>query len=172
LNDQQAPQLDKATKDQLVALLPRLRRFCMALTRSAEAGDDLAQSTIERALSRINQWHEGTRLDSWMFRIAQNINIDQARAQKTRGVSVDIDELASVSGEDGRDVVESRNALAKARAAMAKLPDDQRTLIALVAIDGQSYKDAAAILDIPIGTVMSRLARARAAIAVEMGSRA
>jgi RNA polymerase sigma-70 factor, ECF subfamily len=172
LNDQQAPQLDKATRDQLVALLPRLRRFCMALTRSAEAGDDLAQSTIERALSRINQWHEGTRLDSWMFRIAQNINIDQARAQKTRGVSVDIDELASVSGEDGRDVVESRNALAKARAAMAKLPDDQRTLIALVAIDGQSYKDAAAILDIPIGTVMSRLARARAAIAVEMGSRA
>jgi RNA polymerase sigma-70 factor, ECF subfamily len=171
LNDQQAPQLDKATRDQLVALLPRLRRFCMALTRSAEAGDDLAQSTIERALSRINQWHEGTRLDSWMFRIAQNINIDQARAQKTRGVSVDIDELASVSGEDGRDVVESRNALGKAQAAMAKLPDDQRTLIALVAIDGQSYKDAAAILDIPIGTVMSRLARARAAIAVEMGSR-
>jgi RNA polymerase sigma-70 factor, ECF subfamily len=171
LNDQQAPQLDKATRDQLVALLPRLRRFCMALTRSAEAGDDLAQSTIERALSRINQWHEGTRLDSWMFRIAQNINIDQARAQKTRGVSVDIDELASVSGEDGRDVVESRNALAKAQAAMAKLPDDQRMLIALVAIDGQSYKDAAAILDIPIGTVMSRLARARTAIAAEMGSR-
>jgi RNA polymerase sigma-70 factor, ECF subfamily len=172
LNDRDAPQLNRATRDQLVALLPRLRRFCLALARSADAGDDLAQMTIERALSRIGQWNEGTRLDSWMFRIAQNINIDQARAQKVRGISVDIDELASVSGEDGRDVVETRDALAKAQTAMARLPDDQRALMALVVIDGQSYKEAAAILDIPIGTVMSRIARARASITSAVGARA
>jgi RNA polymerase sigma-70 factor, ECF subfamily len=170
LNDREAPALDMATRDQLVALLPRLRRFCMALTRSAEAGDDLTQATIERALSRIDQWNAGTRLDSWMFRIAQNINIDQARALKTRGVSVDVDTLADVSGEDGRAIVEVRDALSRAQAAMARLPDDQRALMALVVIDGQSYKEAAETLDIPIGTVMSRIARARASIAASMGA--
>ena len=170
MNDREAPALDMATRDQLVALLPRLRRFCMALTRSAEAGDDLTQATIERALSRIDQWNAGTRLDSWMFRIAQNINIDQARALKTRGVSVDVDALADVSGEDGREIVEARDALSRAQAAMARLPDDQRALMALVVIDGQSYKEAAATLDIPIGTVMSRIARARASIAASMGA--
>ena len=169
MNNREAPALDTATRDQLVALLPRLRRFCMALTRSAEAGDDLTQSTIERALSRIDQWNTGTRLDSWMFRIAQNINIDQARALKTRGVSVDVDALASVSGDDGRAITETRDALARAQGAMARLPDDQRALMALVVIEGQSYKDAAATLDIPIGTVMSRIARARATIAASMG---
>lgn len=172
MNDQGAPRLSKSTRDQLVALLPRLRSFCMALARSADAGDDLAQATVERALSRIDQWHEGTRLDSWMYRIAQNISIDQARALKVRGVRADVDELATIAGEDGRDVVEARDALARAQAALAKLPDDQRALMALVVIDGQSYKDAAEILDIPIGTVMSRLARARAAIAASMGPRA
>lgn len=149
----------------MIALLPRLRRFCTAITRSAELGDDLTQATIERALSRIDQWSDGTKLDSWMFRIAQNINIDQARSRKTRGISVDIDVLDTVTGDDGRDIVEARDGLARVQAAMAKLPEDQRALLALVAIDGQSYKEAADILDIPIGTVMSRISRARATLA-------
>lgn len=151
-------------RDQMVALLPRLRRFCMALTRSADAGDDLAQSTIERALSRIDQWQQGSKLDSWMFRIAQNIFLDEVRASKRRGTQVDVDALEMVAGDDGRDIAESRSELARARRAIAALPDDQRALVALVVIDGQSYKEAAAILDIPIGTVMSRIARARQSI--------
>lgn len=145
----------------MVALLPRLRRFCHARTRSVEAGDDLTQSTIERALSRIEQWQPGTRLDSWMFRIAQNISIDEGRARTRRGVHIDVDALAGATGEDGRRVVEDRSDLARVRQAIAALPDDQRTLVALVIIDGQSYKEAAAIVDVPIGTVMSRLSRAR-----------
>jgi RNA polymerase sigma-70 factor (ECF subfamily) len=169
LSDPEKPVLEPATRQQLVALLPRLRRFCMALTRSPDAGDDLAQSTLERALSRIDQWQQGTRLDSWVFRIAKNINIDEARAKAVRGVAVDVDALDSVAGDDGRTIVESRDALARAQAAMALLPDDQRTLMALVVVDGQSYKEAATILDIPIGTVMSRIARARASIAATMG---
>jgi RNA polymerase sigma-70 factor, ECF subfamily len=172
LSDPEKPVLDPATRQQLVALLPRLRRFCMALTRSPDAGDDLAQSTLERALSRIDQWQLGTRLDSWVFRIARNINIDQARANAVRGVTVDVDALETVAGDDGRIIVESRDALARAQAAMAQLPDDQRALMALVVIDGQSYKEAAAILDIPMGTVMSRIARARATIAAKMGASA
>jgi RNA polymerase sigma-70 factor, ECF subfamily len=152
-------------RDEIVALVPRLRRFCMALTRSADGGDDLAQSTIERALSRIDQWQPGTRLDSWMFRIAQNIFIDEVRASKRRGTTVDVDALEMVVGDDGRRITEGRSDVARARAAIEALPDDQRSLIALVVIDGQSYKEAAAILDIPIGTVMSRIARARQSIA-------
>jgi RNA polymerase sigma-70 factor, ECF subfamily len=164
LSDHDLPTTRKLVREEIVALLPRLRRFCLALTRSADAGDDLTQSTIERALSRIDQWQDETRLDSWMFRIAQNIFIDEIRARKRRGVQVDVDMLDAVQGDDGRQILESRSDLERARQAINALSDDQRALVALVIIDGQSYKQAAEILDIPIGTVMSRIARARQAI--------
>jgi RNA polymerase sigma-70 factor, ECF subfamily len=162
------PELQEA-RDQIIALLPRLRRFCMALSGSADAGDDLTQSTIERALERLEQYQQGTRLDSWMFRIAQNINIDAARSRARRGTQVDVEALDTVMGDDGRQVVEGRSALAKAQAAMAALPEEQRTLMALVVIDGQSYKQASEMLGIPIGTVMSRIARARQSIGFALG---
>jgi RNA polymerase sigma-70 factor, ECF subfamily len=155
-------------RDQIVAHLPRLRRFCMVLAGNADAGDDLMQATVERALKRQDQWLQGTRLDSWMFKIAQNIRIDQARAIKVRGVQIDVEEAVSLTGDDGRAIVEGRSELAKAQAALATLPEDQRALMALVVFDGQSYKEAAEILDIPIGTVRSRLARARRAIDIHM----
>ncbi len=122
------------------------------------------QATVERALSRSDQWREGSRVDSWMYRIAQNLNIDAARARRSRGVAVDMDAIAERAGEDGRVTVEQRSELAAAVDAMSHLSDDQRALIALVVVDGRSYKEAAEILDIPIGSVMSRLARARQAI--------
>jgi RNA polymerase sigma-70 factor (ECF subfamily) len=151
-------------RDEIVALVPRLRRFCLALTHSADAGDDLAQSTIERALSRIDQWQKGTRIDNWMFKIAQNLFIDGIRSSKRRGTHVDVDALVDLEGEDGRRIAEARSDLARARLAIAALPDEQRALVALVIVDGRSYKEAASILDIPIGTVMSRIARARQSI--------
>lgn len=151
-------------RSEIVAILPRLRRFCMAIARNGDAGDDLCQATIERALSRADQFEQGTRLDSWMYRIAQNIMIDTARRTRTRGVEVEVDEAFGLIGEDGLHVVERRSDLARAKAAMEGLPDDQRTLMALVVLDGMSYKDAAETLEIPIGTVMSRIARARRAI--------
>jgi RNA polymerase sigma-70 factor, ECF subfamily len=162
--DNHAPQV----RDQLITLLPRLRRFCMAIAKSADAGDDLLQATVERALTRFDQYQEGTRLDSWLFRIAQNIHIDVLRSKARRGIAVDIDDVPNIAGDDGVQIVEGRSDLAKARDAMAALPDDQRALMALIVIDGQSYKQAAEILDIPIGTVMSRLARARRAIDLYM----
>lgn len=148
----------------IVALLPRLRRFCAALTRNGDAGDDLCQATIERALERADQFEPGTRLDSWMYRIARNILIDSVRRRQTRGSEIDIDGAFDIAGDDGVAIVEGRSELARAEVAMARLPAEQRSLIALVAIDGQSYRDAADILEIPIGTVMSRLARARRSI--------
>jgi RNA polymerase sigma-70 factor, ECF subfamily len=155
---------DADFRTQIVALLPRLRRFCAALTRNGDAGDDLCQATIERALTRADQFEPGTRLDSWMYRIARNLQIDMVRRRQTRGTEIDIDDTFDIAGDDGLATVEGRSDLARAEAAMASLPEEQRALIALVVIDGQSYKEAAEVLDIPIGTVMSRIARARRAI--------
>ena len=146
---------------QIVDLLPRLRRFAYALTGEKDRGDDLVQETCVRALSRLDQWEHGTRLDSWMYRIAQNIWYDRIRALKVRGEVVDIDTAHELPGDDGRNVTEGRITLNEVSAAISKLPPDQKILIALVCIDGLSYKQAAEILQVPIGTIMSRLARAR-----------
>ena len=148
-------------RSRMVELLPRLRRFAVALTGDIDQGDDLVQETCMRALSRVDQWQPGTRLDSWMYRIAQNLWLDRMRARKVRGVQVDVEAAEALSGPNGRDVVESRLTLQAVNAAMAYLPEDQRVLIALVCIDGLSYKEAAELTQTPIGTVMSRLARAR-----------
>ena len=99
-----------------------------------------------------------------MYRIAQNILIDRARRKKTRGHEIEIDDALALVGDDGVQIVEGRSDLAHARAAMAALPDDQRTLMAIVVLDGKSYREAADILGIPMGTVMSRIARARRSI--------
>jgi RNA polymerase sigma-70 factor (ECF subfamily) len=152
----------------MVELLPRLRRFAVALTGDLDQADDLVQETCARALSRIGQYQEGTRLDSWMYRIAQNLWLDRARARKVRGEQVAVDVAEALPGTDGRDVMESRLTLDAVNAAMAHLPDEQRVLIALVCVDGLSYKEAADITQTPIGTVMSRLARARRELHVRL----
>jgi RNA polymerase sigma-70 factor (ECF subfamily) len=159
-----SPLSAKGLRQDVIAILPRLRRFCMALAKGMDAGDDLCQATVERALSREDQFIPGTRLDSWMYRIAQNIHIDQMRRLKTRGVEIDVDDAFMMSGDDGVQIVEGRSDLVKARAAMAALPDEQRILLALVVLDGKSYREASEILEIPMGTVMSRIARARRSI--------
>jgi RNA polymerase sigma-70 factor, ECF subfamily len=159
-------------KPRIIAFLPRLRRFCMALTGSHDQCDDLLQETVERALTRIEQWQAGTSLESWMFRIAQNLHIDRIRAQGRRGQTVDVDEMTNMAGDDGQTIVEDRSELAHAQAAMAALPDEQRSVLALVVIDGRSYKEAAAILELPIGTVMSRISRARHAIDIYLNGKA
>jgi RNA polymerase sigma-70 factor (ECF subfamily) len=151
-------------RSRMVAVLPRLRRFACALTGSTELGDDLVQETCLRALSRVEKWQPGTRLDSWMYRIAQNIWLDRMRANKVRGEIVDVDAVSEMPGSDGREITESQLALEEVEAALAHLPAEQRAVIALVCIEGVSYKEAADITGVPIGTIMSRLARARQAL--------
>ncbi|HEX6000545.1 MAG TPA: RNA polymerase sigma factor [Hyphomicrobiaceae bacterium] len=148
-------------RDRMVAVLPRLRRFAHALTGNTEQADDLVQDACLRALSRIDLWQPGTRLDSWMYRIAQNIWLDRMRANKVRGEAVDLDEMEGMAGTDGRLVTESELTLQAVAAAMGKLPPEQRAMVALICIEGASYKEAAEISGVPLGTVMSRLARAR-----------
>jgi RNA polymerase sigma-70 factor (ECF subfamily) len=152
--------------ERIVGLLPRLRRFALTLTRRWEDADDLVQATVERALTRLGGWREDTRLDSWLFKMMQNLWIDQARARRVRGgdtVGGDA-ELALLPGVDGRPVMEARLTLRATLEAVMQLPEDQRAVILLVVVEGFSYREAADVLGVPIGTVMSRVSRARAAL--------
>jgi RNA polymerase sigma-70 factor, ECF subfamily len=149
--------------DQLIAVLPRLRRFARGLTGSAADADDLVQAACERALARQHQFQEGTRFDSWMFRIVQTIWIDQIRAREVRKEDGDVAEDRLGSDEPVRRV-EARLQLGEVRRAVDLLPADQRAVLLLVTVDGLSYKEAAEVLQVPVGTVMSRLARGRLAL--------
>jgi len=152
----------------MVAFLPRLRRFAYGLAGDAAQADDLVQDACVRALTHREQWQPGTKFESWMFRITQNLWIDKKRSAKSKGIHQDIDSVAEPSGDDGRDVTEGRLTLAKVMKGMEVLSDDQRALMVLVCIEGASYKDAAEMLQVPIGTVMSRLARARQTLAAQL----
>lgn len=159
-------------REDLVALLPRLRRFAYTLCGSLDLADDLVQAACERALSRLDQFDPGTRLDSWMFRIVQTVWIDQMRSAARKKTVNDNEAIAAV--EDERSTarqVEARADLALVRAEIASLPAEQRAVLGLVTIDGLSYQQAAEALGVPIGTIMSRLARARKklALALETG---
>ncbi len=158
-------------REEMVALLPRLRRFARGLAGAPDQADDLVQAACERALTRIDQYQPGTRLDSWMFRIVQTIYLDDRRANKVRTGEgrIDADMVEDELAFDGGRGIEAHMTYEAVRAAMAKLPDEQRAVLTLVCVEGQSYKEAAAALDIPIGTVMSRLARARTALARMLG---
>ena len=149
--------------DQLIAVLPRLRRFARGLTGTAAEADDLVQAACERALTRAHQFQEGTRFDSWMFRIVQTIWIDQLRAREVRKEDGEIAEERLGSDAPVRRI-EARLALSEVRRAIEHLPPDQRTTLMLVTVEGLSYKEAAEVAGVPVGTIMSRLARARAAL--------
>ena len=159
--------MSASISDQLIAVLPRLRRFARGLTGSAAEADDLVQAACERALTRAHQFQEGTRFDSWMFRIAQTIWIDQLRSRNTRKEVVEDEAMHVGSDEPGRRV-EARLALQEVRAALAQIPAEQRMALLLVTVDGMSYKQAAEVADVPVGTIMSRLARARVALQAKL----
>jgi RNA polymerase sigma-70 factor (ECF subfamily) len=161
--------LDQPLRREIAALLPRLRRFAYGLTGSVDAGDDLVQSACERALSRAHLWEPGTRLDSWMFRIMQNLWVDNRRAGQRREIPTDVVQLDAMPGGDAETEMQGRIDLAAVRRRIAALPEQQRAVLLLVSVEGLSYKDAAAVLDVPIGTVMSRLARARLALGRSLG---
>lgn len=150
---------------QLVASLPRLRRFARGLAGAAAQADDLVQAACERALARRHQFQEGTRFDSWMFRIVQTIWIDQIRARDVRKEEPEPEEDRVGTDEPMRRA-EARLALEEVNRAIGRLPPDQRTALMLVTVDGFSYREAAEIAQVPVGTIMSRLARARAALTV------
>ncbi len=155
--------MDKRTKAEMIALLPRLRRFARGLTGSEEEADDLVQAACERAIQRISQWQPGTRLDSWMFRIMQNLWIDAIRVGKLRGSHLSLvePEGQQIPGLDGEKATMNRLTLEAVRRGVRRLPPDQRSVLLMVCVEGYSYRETAESLGVPVGTVMSRLSRAR-----------
>lgn len=159
---------DRFSQD-LIALLPRLRRFALSLCRKGDLADDLVQVTAERAFAARDRFDPATRMDSWCFRILRNAWLDGVRRDQSRGPMVDLDDAPDAGEVDGVAVTESRLMLRAVMAAMDRLPDDQREVLMLVCVEDLSYKEAAAVLDIPLGTVMSRLSRGRLALAAATG---
>lgn len=147
--------------EQIVALLPRLRRFARNLTRNPHDADDVVQIAVERALTRLDQWRRDARLDSWMFKIVRNAWIDELRSRRRRDK---IFTVAEAGDNIGVDSMASETELLSVKSAMARLPEEQREAISLVLVEGLPYREAAEVLDVPIGTLTSRLARGREAL--------
>jgi RNA polymerase sigma-70 factor (ECF subfamily) len=151
----------------LAALLPRLRRFAHALSRNSADADDLTQATAERALRNRAQWEPGTRLDSWLYQIMRNLWIDTVRARGRRDKVEAPAELAERLGEDS--AIEASIDLKRVMAAMQRLPEEQREVVALILVEGFGYRETAEMLELPIGTVSSRLVRGRTALLAMVG---
>lgn len=155
---------------ELLALVPRLRRFARVLTGNMADADDVVQASLEKAMRSLNQWQEGTRLDRWLFAIARNVWIDDRRRTHNRAPHDDISDMYDIVGEDGIDTLERRSRDSAVRKALDLLAEDHRVLIGLVVMEGYAYREAADMLDMPIGTVMSRLSRAKAALAQHLAA--
>lgn len=148
-------------RDGIIATLPRLRRFARSLTREPQDADDLVQITVERALGRADQFRMGSHLAGWLFGILRNAWIDECRSRQRREPSRMSEELAESVGDPAAD---SQAELVCVQDALLQLPEEQRLAVSLVLIEGFSYKEAAEIMSVPIGTLTSRLSRGREAL--------
>ena len=149
------------------AELPGLRRYARALVRDVADADDLVQECLTRALSKLHLWQEGTDLRAWLFTILHNQYVNHVRRAVREGASVGLSDTEPMLAQMPRQG--KRLELRDLERALAKLPDDQRSVILLVGLEGMRYKEVAEILDIPIGTVRSRLSRGRDALRRLMG---
>jgi len=150
-----------AIGQELVALLPRLRRFALVLCRSPSLADDLVQGACERALANAGSFTPGTRFDAWAFRILRNHWIDHLRRTRTEGMTEDVTVQTHLVGDAGEGPILNRLLLAEVQQIIDAMPPEQREVLLLVCVENLAYREAAEVLGVPIGTVMSRLARAR-----------
>jgi RNA polymerase sigma-70 factor (ECF subfamily) len=146
-------------KNQIIALVPMIRRFAYSLTGNQHDADDLLQNTIERILTKGVP--ENVELNKWMFRVCRNLWIDEYRSRKVRQTAAKSPELTENQIVNEEKQQNDKISLQQVNNAMDVLPHEQRSILSLVAIQGMSYKEVSETLEIPIGTVMSRLSRAR-----------
>lgn len=141
----------------ILAEIPRLRRYARAMLGDRAAADDLVQDTLERAWSRLVQWRAGSDLRAWLFGIMHNLRVDQLRRPRLATQSIDEDDFDVPTRPTQTDELELRDI----ESALNHLPDEQREVLLLVALEEMGYADIATTLGIPVGTVMSRLSRGR-----------
>jgi RNA polymerase sigma-70 factor (ECF subfamily) len=140
---------------EIAAHIPRLRRYARALAGDSHRADDLVQDTLERALTKFHLWRHGSDLRAWMFAIMHNVFINQLKAR--RELALDEAAEASLEGAAYSDPLELRDL----DAALRRLPVEQREVLLLVGLEQLTYSEASHALDVPVGTVMSRLSRGR-----------
>jgi RNA polymerase sigma-70 factor (ECF subfamily) len=143
--------------DAILAELPRLRRYARAMVGERAAADDLVQDTLERAWSRLAQWRAGSDLRAWLFSIMHNLRVDQLRRPGLNTSPIEDEYVDAPTRATQTDRLEVKDL----EFALARLPEEQRAVVLLVALDEMSYGEVALALGIPIGTVMSRLYRGR-----------
>ena len=142
--------------ERMVELIPRLRRYARALTGDRPGADDLVQDTLERAWTKLHLYRRGTDLRAWLFTVMHNVYVNRVRATRaTDPLDEEMPELAQRASQGDALMVRDLDR------ALARLPEEQRAVLLLVALEDMSYEQVARALDIPIGTVMSRLSRAR-----------
>lgn len=145
-----------AKSEEILAHLPRLRRYARALTGDRARAEDLVQDCVERALNRLHLWQAGTDLRAWLFTIMHNLHANAVRHAR-RAPPIDaLDDEMQIAAPEASGV-----ALSDIEAALQTLPEDQRRVLLLVSLEEMSYEEVGALLQIPVGTVMSRLHRAR-----------
>jgi RNA polymerase sigma-70 factor (ECF subfamily) len=152
---------------QIEGEIPRLRRYARALTRDVVAADDLVQDCLVRGLSKMHLWKEGTDLRAWLFTILHNQYVNQVRRAVREGAAVSVSDTEpslTRAADQGR-----RLELRDLDRALANLPEEQRTVILLVGLEGMRYEAVAEIIGVPVGTVRSRLSRGREALRRLMG---
>ena len=147
-------------RQRLLTMLPKLRRYCNALTGDMHSADDLLQSSVEKALRRWQQYQPGTEFERWMYRLCRNHWIDTMRTEKNSDELTD-DLMVTNEGDTPEQQALTQAALGQMQVHFNALSEGLRMALYLVAVEGRSYQEAADILDVPSGTVMSRLARAR-----------
>lgn len=148
---------------QMVALLPRLRRYALVLERTPDGADDLVQATLERALAKLDQWQRDSHLDRWMFQVMKSVWLNKRRGAALRQTE-DIDDHPNEMSVDGVGVADAKLTLSEVRTAFAELPEEQRQALFLVSVEGYTYQEASELLGVPASTLIGRLVRGRATL--------
>jgi RNA polymerase sigma-70 factor (ECF subfamily) len=154
-------QREETLRDQIVGLLPRLRRFGLSLTKDLDSADDLVQGACERALTRLDQLRDGSRLDSWLCRIIYTQWIDTVRRRQVRSEKLIVFSREAESRSASSDADPHFTTSLDVRTALESLPEEHRAAVMLVCVEGYGYAEAADVLNVPAGTIASRVSRAR-----------
>jgi RNA polymerase sigma-70 factor (ECF subfamily) len=155
--------------EQLIELIPRMRRFATGLSGSTAWGDDLVQAACERLLQRKDALQPDSRLDSWLYQVIRNLHIDGIRAQSVRDRNADEIKLVADLRPVSTDPMQAHIRLGEVNDAMQLLSEEHRSALMLICVEGLSYKEAAEVLQVPMGTVTSRLVRARKSLIEKLG---
>jgi len=159
--------VEENTYGKIVALIPRLRRYARVLTRDTITADDLVQDCLARALGKIHLWEQGSDLRAWLFAILHHQHISLARRDTRQRASIQVQRCNPQSELSAPQT--ARLELRDLQRALAKLPEEQRSLILLIGVDGMGYEEAALVANLPVGTVRSRVARGRESLRMMTG---